>query len=170
MHCAVFVYATKCSHPPAVSFVRCTEANGFGTNILTKIGNRKTRLACLRRVLIWNKIGEFAETLETVAVAGKLQMFLYLMADLSHGGPTLKIDLTSRAVLTYLHLVSPVDSAQMALSQLVIGAASRVRYSATVIGLTANDAYATLDEQISEAIRLQHRLPCLLKEMDTLKV
>lgn len=76
----------------------------------------------------------------------------------------------TKEMLTYPHPVPHVDFAQMAPSQLVIGAAARVRYSATVTALTAKDAYAAVGEQISEAIRLQHRLPCLLKEMNNLKV
>lgn len=38
------------------------------------------------------------------------------------------------------------------------------------MALTAADAYAVLDEQLSEAMQLQCRLPLLLKEMDRLKV
>lgn len=54
--------------------------------------------------------------------------------------------------------------------KLVIGAASRVRYSATVTALTAEDAHTVLEEGVVEAKNLQHRLPVLIKEADALKV
>lgn len=53
---------------------------------------------------------------------------------------------------------------------MVIGAASRVRYSATVTALTAADAHAVFDEKRLEATRQQERLPSLLVEMEALKV
>lgn len=54
--------------------------------------------------------------------------------------------------------------------KVVIGAASRVRYSVTVVALTAEDANAVLEERIDEARRLQIRQPILMKEMEALKV
>ena len=56
------------------------------------------------------------------------------------------------------------------LVQLVIGAASHVKYSATVTALTASDAHAVFDEKVAEATTLKERLPSLLIEMGALKV
>ena len=54
--------------------------------------------------------------------------------------------------------------------QVVIGAASRVRYSVTVTALIAADAYTVFDERLKEAKRLQLQLPALMVEIRALKV
>ncbi len=52
----------------------------------------------------------------------------------------------------------------------MIGAASRVRYSVSVVALTAADAMVVFDESVKEANLMQTRLPPLLGEMEELKV
>lgn len=52
----------------------------------------------------------------------------------------------------------------------MIGAASRVRYSVSVVALTAADALAVFDESVKEATCMQKRLPSLLGKMEELKV
>lgn len=54
--------------------------------------------------------------------------------------------------------------------QVVISAASRVRYSVTVTALIAADAYTVFDERLKEAKHLQLRLPALMLEIRALKV
>lgn len=52
----------------------------------------------------------------------------------------------------------------------MIGAASRVRYSVSIVALTAANALAAFDESVTEAKHMQKRLPSLLEEMEGLKV
>lgn len=52
----------------------------------------------------------------------------------------------------------------------MIGAASRVRYSVSVVACTAADALAAFEESVKEAKRMQKRLPALMDEMEGLKV
>lgn len=54
--------------------------------------------------------------------------------------------------------------------QVVIGAASRVRYSVSVVACTAADALAAFEKDVREANRMQKRLPSILEEMEGLKV
>ena len=54
--------------------------------------------------------------------------------------------------------------------QVVIGAASRVKFSVSVVAATAIDAFAAFDESMKEAKRMQKRLPSLMEEIEVLKV
>lgn len=54
--------------------------------------------------------------------------------------------------------------------QVVIGAASRVKYSVSVVAATAIDAFAAFDESMNEAKRMRKRLPSLMEEIEVLKV
>lgn len=54
--------------------------------------------------------------------------------------------------------------------KVVIGAASRVRYSVSVVACTAADALAAFKNGVKEANRMQKRLPSLMEEMEGLKV
>lgn len=64
----------------------------------------------------------------------------------------------------------PSPSPNFVFAQLVIGAASHVRYSATVTALTASDAHMVFDEKVAEAKRLKERLPSLAIELEAFKV
>lgn len=52
----------------------------------------------------------------------------------------------------------------------MLGAASRVRYSISIVAVNAADAMAAFNDSVKDAQRMQKRLPSLLKGMEDLKV
>ncbi|CAM9129624.1 unnamed protein product, partial [Hapterophycus canaliculatus] len=71
-----------------------------------------------------------------------------------------------RIMIFHQPRVQPVRAGRF---QLVLGAASRVRYSVSIVAVTAADAMAAFNESVKDAQRLQKRVPSLLEEMEGLK-